>query len=275
MLLTAAAGVLYAVIHEGAEEPLAIFVIGPLVAAVMSTPVVAAGVSTVAVSVAAALGVAFGLTGSALAARLGIILAGSVLGVAAARARTQRERRLTETGIRLAVANTFQSGLVPLARPADGTTVETRYRPGARGMLLGGDFLDVITLPDGATGFIIGDVSGHDARAAAFGTAVRAGWKGIAYSRPSDLASWLDDVEVAFFHDRRYPGFVTAVTGRVDARDGSISMVSAGHPWPVAVSRTPSIVEVVTSPPLGVAVAGMLFPREKLPDASVPRRVST
>lgn len=27
--------------------------------------------------------------------------------------------------------------------------------------------------------------------------------------------------------------------------------------------------------PLGVAVAGMLFPREKLPDASVPRRVST
>lgn len=71
-------------------------------------------------------------------------------------------------------------------------------------------------------------------------------------AQSEELSSWLDDVEVAFFHDRRYDGFVTAVTGRVDTRNVSVTMVSAGHPWPVEIGPDLRIVDMATSPPLGV-----------------------
>ena len=50
----------------------------------------------------------------------------------------------------------------------------------------------------------------------------------------------LDEVEAAFFHDDRFDGFVTALTGRVEPRDGTVRLVSAGHPWPVEVGCGPN-----------------------------------
>lgn len=252
LAMTALSAAVYPAVQDRAGQPLTLFVVGPLLTAVMSTPTAAGVVSVIATIVAGTQGALLGVDRETLGARLGIIVVGSAVGVVAAGSRAHHLRRLGDANLRLTIADTFQGGLVPIPRPAEGTRVDTRYRPGERGLLLGGDFLDVITLPDGATGFVVGDVSGHDARAAAFGTAVRAGWKAVAYSRPEELSSWLDDVEVAFFHDRRYDGFVTAVTGRVDSRDGSVTMVSAGHSWPVEIGAELRVVDMATSPPLGV-----------------------
>ena len=57
----------------------------------------------------------------------------------------------------------LQSSLLPRWLPAvPGLTVETRYLAAAEGLEVGGDFYDLIALPSGRVGFMVGDVAGHD-----------------------------------------------------------------------------------------------------------------
>jgi PAS domain S-box-containing protein len=65
------------------------------------------------------------------------------------------------------VAETLQRSLLPRLPVVPGTTVAARYLPGEATADVGGDFYDVLPLPDGSIGFAIGDVVGHDLTAAA------------------------------------------------------------------------------------------------------------
>ena len=256
LLIVAALAVVYPSIASAARDPLAVFLLAPLFTAIVSGPRQTALVGSVATAVALAQGVAGPLEPVPLAARLGIVVAATLLAVVAARSRRRREAELSATRVRSALSESFQGGLVPSPRPPSWLEAETRYVPGSRGLMLGGDFVDVITLPDGAAAFVIGDVCGHGPRAAAFGTAIRAAWKGIASTLPADPLRWLGDVEAAYFLDGRFDGFVTALTGRIEV-DGRLLLVSAGHPWPVLVDGgNTSLLRVHPSLPLGTGLSG-------------------
>src|SRR5205807_3780607 len=81
-------------------------------------------------------------------------------GVAIGRARDAegRARRLAE----------LQSSLLPRALPeVPGLRAAVSFHPAERGLDVGGDFYDLFSLPGEAWGFVIGDVCGHGAEAAA------------------------------------------------------------------------------------------------------------
>jgi len=61
----------------------------------------------------------------------------------------------------------LQRSLLPHLPAVRGTTIAARYLPGEDTADVGGDFYDVLPLPDGSIGFAIGDVVGHDMTAAA------------------------------------------------------------------------------------------------------------
>lgn len=70
----------------------------------------------------------------------------------------ESERELTEG---------LQRSMLPLLGPRiPGMTVAARYVPTGGGLQVGGDWYDMIPLPNGRIAFVIGDVQGHDVRAA-------------------------------------------------------------------------------------------------------------
>lgn len=61
----------------------------------------------------------------------------------------------------------LQNTMRPARRPAiPGMELAARYVPTGGGLQIGGDWYDVIPLPSGRTALVIGDVQGHDVRAA-------------------------------------------------------------------------------------------------------------
>src|SRR6202007_148537 len=62
----------------------------------------------------------------------------------------------------------LQAGLLPRAIPeVPGLQLACRYVPAQTAAQVGGDWFDVIALPRGRCAVIVGDVTGHDIRAAA------------------------------------------------------------------------------------------------------------
>ncbi|MGW7519638.1 ATP-binding SpoIIE family protein phosphatase [Streptomyces sp. NPDC054796] len=70
----------------------------------------------------------------------------------------ESERELT-AGLQRSMRPTHKPGI-------DGMAVAARYIPTGGGLQVGGDWYDVIPLPSGSTALVIGDVQGHDVRAA-------------------------------------------------------------------------------------------------------------
>jgi hypothetical protein len=249
----AVTAVVYPVVASQAGNPLAAFVLAPLGVAVVGSARDTRVVGAVAVAVASLEGwLSPELTPAMLAVRLGIVAAGSVLASIGAAARARREQALRDSEVATAVLVAFQDGLVPVPSPPPGIEATSRYRPAEMPMRTGGDFVDVVALPDGTAGFIIGDVCGHGPRAAALGARIRAAWRGVAHTVPLHPPRWLEELDGAFFDDRPFDGFVTALTGRLSTC-GELLAVSAGHLPPVLLTpdgATP--VEIRPGVPLGI-----------------------
>lgn len=65
------------------------------------------------------------------------------------------------------VAETLQRSLLPVLPTLPGIATYAEYLPGTARADVGGDWYDLLGLPDGAVGLAIGDVMGHDLAAAA------------------------------------------------------------------------------------------------------------
>ncbi len=104
------------------------------------------------------------------------------------------------------------------------------------GNAAGGDFYDAFELADGRLAMVLGDVAGHDVRAAAVMGQVRAALRALALTDPAppSVLAGLDRLVGSLGAESRNEEiFVTVVYGVLDPADGTITLASAGHPPPV------------------------------------------
>ena len=130
-----------------------------------------------------------------------------------------------------------RSMLTEPPRTAD-CEIVVRYVPAAEGAEIGGDWYDAFLQRAGATVLAIGDVVGHDTRAAAAMGQVRGLLRGISYSSGAGPAEVLTEL------DRAVDGLAlntmaTALVARLekDGADGAMLFrwASAGHPPAVVI----------------------------------------
>lgn len=167
--------------------------------------------------------------------------------VAAARQR-DREHEL---------AHDLQRLLLPERLPySPRVEMTVRYLTAAAEAEAGGDFYDVVELPSERLGFMIGDVEGHDAMAAAYMGQLRSASRALAgqVREPGllvDALCWSWDL-------LGFSRTATAIFGRLDPSSGDVVMASAGHLPPVLVRGDggAELLPVPPSPPLGVAAEG-------------------
>jgi Stage II sporulation protein E (SpoIIE) len=246
----------YPVFADATSRPLAVFALPVLLTAALgswrSTALV--GISSLAASVV--VGVMGPLDTSALIARWGVIGAAVVMGAVGAAVREHQAGRLAELDETMSLLKAFELGLAPTPIPPEGFVAVGRYRPAESRMNIGGDFLEAIAMRDGRLAVLIGDVCGHGPRQAAFGAALRAGWKSIVLAGERDPADWIDALSTSFFLDGRYDSFVTMCTGYLDLQARVTCFVTAGHPAPVSLQRPPRLLDLPSSPALGLGMTG-------------------
>jgi Stage II sporulation protein E (SpoIIE) len=129
------------------------------------------------------------------------------------------------------IADTLQRSLLaaePIAPP--GLDVTARCLPAA-GQIVGGDWYDLVTLPAGRSGVIVGDVMGHGPEAAAVMAQLRAAAHALAQLdlEPAELLRCLDQVTVTLGR----PMLATCVYAVIDPASQSCTLSAAGHLPPV------------------------------------------
>jgi PAS domain S-box-containing protein len=162
------------------------------------------------------------------------------------------ERRELEREQR--IAETLQQALLPEVLPQlVGMSLAARYVPAEEGSAAGGDWYDVIELPDGGVALVIGDVAGHGTEAAGVMGQVRMA------VRAFSLEGHAPGVVVGRVHDllrSLYEGeqMVTLLYLAVDPTTWEMTMVNAGHPPPLLLDHAggATYLESPTGLPLGL-----------------------
>ncbi|PAZ10280.1 PAS sensor protein [Streptomyces sp. SA15] len=158
----------------------------------------------------------------------------------------------------------LQRQLLPRRLPKlPGAVAVARYLPSTAGLELGGDWYDVIPLPDHHVALVIGDVQGHSAGAATLMGQMRTALRAYAVEgHPPDVVvshanRLLTDMETDLF--------ATCAYVDIDLEAGSAWYVRAGHLPPVLrhADGSTEIPEADGGPPLGV-VAQADFPMSPL-----------
>ncbi|TPG14891.1 GAF domain-containing SpoIIE family protein phosphatase [Pedococcus bigeumensis] len=138
-----------------------------------------------------------------------------------------------------AVAVRLQHAVLPSALPAvEGCDVAVSYTPSGR-TEVGGDFYDVIALPDGRVALFVGDVMGRGVEAAASMAQMRASVRAYLASDPlPDVVLTKLDRMLAQFGDDQ---FVTLAYLLVDPAGNELLVANAGHPAPVLLRADSSV----------------------------------
>jgi len=164
----------------------------------------------------------------------------------------------------------FQASLSPAVKvDSPSIKVATYYRPGEGRMLLGGDFIDAVTRPNGSVAAVIGDVTGHGPDAAALGASLRAAWRALALRGASLQANiktlnslTIDESDRAEQGELGLGLLATVCTVEIDAAGRRARFVNAGHPMPLLLGS--EVVSLVHTPGmmLGVEQYGDWAPHE-------------
>jgi serine phosphatase RsbU (regulator of sigma subunit) len=249
----------YPSVAAGLGRPLSFFVLPGLLTAVLGgwRPTLIVGLSSLAVAIAE--GVAGPLPTEALVARLTIIGLGVAMGAVGAAVRDAQASRLAELDEAMELREAFQRALAPVPQPPPGLIAVASYRPAEEWLTTGGDFLEAVTLHDGRLAVLLGDVCGHGPREAAFGAALRAGWKSIVLSHRPDPEQWVQELDTAFFRDGRFDSYATLCTGYLDPRADGARLVNAGHPPPVLLppDQDAQLLSLRVCRPLGIDIPAM------------------
>ena len=142
-------------------------------------------------------------------------------------------------GQQRALAGALQHSMLTDPPEPEHGEIVVRYVPAAEGAEIGGDWYDAFLEPGGATVLAIGDVVGHDVRAAAAMGQLRGLLRGISYSSGAPPAQVLTQVDRAV-HGLGLDTMATAVVARLEQGDDDpaadrtlLRWSSAGHPPPV------------------------------------------
>jgi serine phosphatase RsbU (regulator of sigma subunit)/anti-sigma regulatory factor (Ser/Thr protein kinase) len=154
------------------------------------------------------------------------------------------------------LAESLQKRLLPRILSDSPDMITTaRYLPASATAGVGGDWYDVITLPAGQIGLVVGDVEGHNVDSSVIMGQLRCAVLAYAsedhrptavLARTSQLLAKLDTELMA-----------TCCFVRVDLADGTMEVALAGHPAPLV--RQPdgriSTLEAPANVPLGISTA--------------------
>ncbi|MFI1050730.1 SpoIIE family protein phosphatase [Streptomyces griseoruber] len=180
----------------------------------------------------------------------------------AARAALNIDNALMYTRQR-AAALTLQRSLTNSALPdVPGLDLTGRYLPASEHDV-GGDWYDVIALPDNRTGLVIGDVMGHGIHAAAVMGQLRAAVRSLARHgiRPARMLRSLDAVVADMGEDQ----MATCVYAVHDPATGGCLIARAGHPPPAVVTPGGAITFLDGSPGTPLGTGGRRFATEEVP----------
>ena len=152
----------------------------------------------------------------------------------------EQSRQLYVSRLRAAENARLERGLLPLPQTQDPALgVTARYRP-RHGDLLGGDFYDVVELPDGRVFVLLGDVAGHGPDEAALGVSLRIAWRALVLAEvPAEhVLAVLEDVLI---RERRSEEIFAQATMLVIAADRrSATLWLAAHLPPMLLDPQPS-----------------------------------
>nr|WP_238420543.1 SpoIIE family protein phosphatase [Streptomyces taklimakanensis] len=191
--------------------------------------------------------------------------------VTVARMLAQALSRVYVQESRRELSDSLQRVMRPARRTrVPGMTIAGRYLPAGSGLQVGGDWYDVIRLPSGRTALVIGDVQGHDVRAAGIMAQLRIALRAYAaeghrpdavLSRANRFLAGLDSDELPEsdtggsdappLDDHR---FATCLYVETDPATGTLDIARAGHPDPVVRLADGTVLTLATpaGPPLGV-----------------------
>ncbi|MEU9783596.1 SpoIIE family protein phosphatase [Streptomyces phaeochromogenes] len=126
------------------------------------------------------------------------------------------------------LAQGLQQAMLPRSIPSvPGADIAVRYRSGSLGRDIGGDWYDVIPLPGGRVGAVIGDVQGHDTHAAAVMGQLRIVLR--AYAAEGHTPATVMARASVFLHELDTERFATCLYAEVDLSTGVMQVVRAGH----------------------------------------------
>jgi len=163
------------------------------------------------------------------------------------------------------IATVLQASLMPyVPRVVGSVRAASRYRPAGHGETVGGDWSDVLSLPDGRIGMVVGDVAGHGIESAATMARLRTAVRMLATSgvSPAGVMRRLNDLmhETDMVADI---GLATLVYAQYDPPTATLRYCSAGHLPLLLLSADPegdhepprravSPVPAIGGPPIGV-----------------------
>ena len=174
-----------------------------------------------------------------------------VQALAALTAQTLQRTELYEAERRAALE--LQRALLPQSIVGlDGWEFAAYYNP-AGGQEAGGDFYDVLPLPDGRLAAIVGDVMGRGVSAAAAMAQIRSTIRAYAVDDP-DPISVFRRVDT-FFSTLEFDQIVTVLYFLLDPSAGTIAGISAGHLPPLVIdAEGVRVVPVPIGLPFGVTI---------------------
>ncbi|MFH8621091.1 SpoIIE family protein phosphatase [Streptomyces vietnamensis] len=130
------------------------------------------------------------------------------------------------------LAEGLQQAMLPRRIPeVAGAQTAVRYRSARLGRDIGGDWYDVIALPGGRVGCVIGDVQGHDTHAAAVMGQLRIVLR--AYAAEGHPPATVMARASVFLHELDTDRFATCTYAEVDLGTGVVQVVRAGHVDPL------------------------------------------
>ncbi len=130
------------------------------------------------------------------------------------------------------LAAELQQAMLPRRIPGvPGAQIAVRYRSARMGRDIGGDWYDVIPLPNGRVAAVIGDVQGHDTQAAALMGQLRIVLR--AYAAEGHSPATVMGRASAFLNELETERFATCIYVDADLTTGAARIVRAGHVDPL------------------------------------------
>ena len=172
--------------------------------------------------------------------------------------------RSVEAGVRARsrdkrISQALQWGMRNVLQHVDGISAQSRYCSATEEAYVGGDFYDLIRLPERRACVIMGDVSGKGVESASVSSAVKTAlgayaWEGVG---PARMVSLLNDFLLGF---SRVETFATMFVGVIDLAAGKLTYCSAGHPPALLVrSSTGELVSLGVQSGVVGAFGGMSY----------------